>query len=540
MADLSNADLPQRLAEGLEGWRRAVGESHVIVDESALEAAATATFATTQRASAIVQPADRPQLERCLEIANTHRVPVYPVSCGKNWGYGSRVPVQDGSVIFDLGRMNRILEFNEQLAYVTVEPGVTQQQLFDFLAEKNSQMMMSVTGSSPDSSIIGNVVERGIGVGRYCDRWNHVCAMEVLLPTGECIHTGFDRFERAAARHVSRDGVGPWLDGLFTQSRFGIVTRLTMWLYPRPKHFQVFLCWMRDEARLERFIECARTLRLEGTVDSTLAAFNDFRTLTFTRKYPWEAAAGATPLPSELRKTMVRQGRAIRFMALGTLYSPSWAQARAARKRVRQVMRGNVDKLFFVDRTITRIARWIRHPYRWLSGIDLATYMDSMYHRSAYLGFPIDEGIASMYWRKKTPTPPAPQDLDRDRCGVVFFGEVVPCEGRHVVRAVHLIEETILEHGFEPVVNLSAITERTIHIVTVILYDREEPGEDGRAAACHDDVVSKLAAEGYLPYRLGVNSMQSLPPARDDFDKLIRSLRETLDPNNILAPGRYE
>ena len=29
--------------------------------------------------------------------------------------------------------MNRIVEFSEELAYVTVEPGVTQQQLYDFL-----------------------------------------------------------------------------------------------------------------------------------------------------------------------------------------------------------------------------------------------------------------------------------------------------------------------------------------------------------------------------------------------------------------------
>jgi 4-cresol dehydrogenase (hydroxylating) len=339
---------------------------------------------------------------------------------------------------------------------------------------------------------------------------------------------------------VSRDGVGPWLDGLFTQSRLGIVTRLTMWLYPRPKHFQTFLGWISNEAQLGRAIDAARTLRLEGTVDSTLAAFNDFRTLTFTHRYPWDETAGATPLPEPLRLKLLRKSKAARWMILGTLDAPSWAQARADRRRVRRVLRGNVDKLVFIDGLVARIGRWIRRPYQWLTGIDLAVMMDSLYYRSACLGYPTDEGIASTYWRKKTPTPEPPQDPDRDRCGIVFLGEVVPCEGRHVQRVVRMIEETAPAHGFEPVINLSAITERTIHVIAALLYDRDTPGEDERAAACHDELAEKLAAEGYLPYRLGIHSMQSLPPSADDYNRLMQTLREALDPNNILAPGRYE
>ena len=37
---------------------------------------------------------------------------LHPVSSGKNWGYGSRVPTSDG-VSLDLGRLNRILDFDQ-------------------------------------------------------------------------------------------------------------------------------------------------------------------------------------------------------------------------------------------------------------------------------------------------------------------------------------------------------------------------------------------------------------------------------------------
>ena len=36
----------------------------------------------------------------------------------------------------ELKKMNKIIDFNEELGYVTIEPGVTQQQLYEFLQEK--------------------------------------------------------------------------------------------------------------------------------------------------------------------------------------------------------------------------------------------------------------------------------------------------------------------------------------------------------------------------------------------------------------------
>lgn len=105
-----------------------------------------------------------------------------------------------------LAHLNRIVDYNEQLAYVTVEPGVTQRQLFEYLQSQKSKLFMSATGSTPDSSLIGNILERGLGEGPYGDRFNYVCGLEVVLPTGECIHTGFGRFANAQAARVNRCG----------------------------------------------------------------------------------------------------------------------------------------------------------------------------------------------------------------------------------------------------------------------------------------------------------------------------------------------
>ena len=183
-----------QLTLSLRHWEQLLGSEFVQTDSSALRTAETATFATSQRVPAILRPGSREQVQECLRIANRFGTPLYPISSGKNWGYGSRVPPVDGCAILDLSRLDRIVDFNEELGYVTVEPGVTQARLHQFLRDRQSRLWMDATGSSPDCSLIGNAMERGFGHTPYGDHFAHVCGLEVVLPTGEVIETGSARF----------------------------------------------------------------------------------------------------------------------------------------------------------------------------------------------------------------------------------------------------------------------------------------------------------------------------------------------------------
>src|SRR6266702_981913 len=136
------------LMSTLKAWRNILGSENVLTNEPTLEAARTATFFTTQSVPAVIRPSNRVEVQECVRIANRYKTPIYPISTGKNWGYGSRVPVEDGCVIMDLGRLNRIVDYDEKLAYATVEPGVTIRQLYEFLREKKSTLRMSITGST--------------------------------------------------------------------------------------------------------------------------------------------------------------------------------------------------------------------------------------------------------------------------------------------------------------------------------------------------------------------------------------------------------
>jgi 4-cresol dehydrogenase (hydroxylating) len=53
-------------------------------------------------------------------------------------------------------------------------------------------------------------------------------------------------------------------------------------------------------------------------------------------------------------------------------------------------------------------------------------------------------------------------------------------------------------------------------------------------------VLKLFTQAAYIPYQLETQSMNSLLPVQDDYGKLISTLKQGLDSNNILAPGRYD
>lgn len=524
------------LTRALEAWRGIVGAEHVLTDPATLSAAGTATFATANRVPAIIRPGDREEVRACVRVANEYRTPIYPVSTGKNWGYGSRVPPADGCVLMELHRLDRITGYDERLAYVTVEPGVTFRKLHAFLLDRGSNLMLSVTGSTPDSSPLGNALERGAGSGPYVDRANYVCGFEVVLPTGEFVHTGFGRFEGAKAAKLHRWGVGPYLDGLFAQSNLGVVTEMTMWLAPTPDYFQSCFFGIEDAARLPGLIDALQELQLRGLFRAGLTVRNDFNVLVRMQQYPWEALGGAMPMPPELLERM-RKGFwrdawwSSLWVGWAEMHHASRQQGLAERKIIEESLGEKVDRLAFIDAEGAELSRWNE------GSREMATKYFGR-DDGGNLGVPGDENVRSAYWRKKSPVPDD-MDPDRDRCGVIFCVPAVPFEGHHVRAALEIIEEDLAEHGFEPILIVGCISERVVYINVDITYDREVEGEDEKALECHDALLGRLIESGYFPYRLGIESVRLLPEPDDDTGKLLAALKKALDPNNILAPGRY-
>ena len=75
-------------------------------------------------ASAVVAPRSVTDVQTIVKAANEHHVPLWPISIGRNSGYGGAAPRVSGSVVINMGKhMNKILEVNVEGAYCLVEPG---------------------------------------------------------------------------------------------------------------------------------------------------------------------------------------------------------------------------------------------------------------------------------------------------------------------------------------------------------------------------------------------------------------------------------
>lgn len=530
--------MPRRVTDAsLSFFAEVVGPENVITDSRTLSSAETATFATKRSIPAIIRPGSRDEVRECLRVANRTRTLVYPVSGGKNWGYGSRVPTSDGCVLLDLGRMNRILDFNEDLGYVTVEPGVTQAQLIDFLRDRKSSLWMDATGASPYSSLIGNTVERGFGHTPYGDHFAHVSGLEVVLPQGDVIETGFGRYPDAHATPLYKWGVGPSLDGIFSQSNFGVVTRMSIWLMPAPDYFQAYYFRVEREELLPAVIDALRPLRMNNTIRSSSHIGNDYKVISALEQYPWDAMGGKTPLAGKQMEELRTALRIGPWNGSGALYGTQ-AQVKEARRLLREALKGRATHLEFLDDRKLAMASKFAGVYEKISGWNLKRTLAVLKPVYGLMkGIPTDQPLASTYWRKRTP-PPAPMDPDRDGCGLLWCSPVAPNTGEHAARITQIATNLVLQHSYEPAISLTVLTDRTLSCIISIVFDRDVPGEDERALACYHDLLDKLAAAGYYSYRLSVGAMEAMGTS-GSYIELLQTLKRALDPAGILAPGRY-
>src|SRR5262245_52643404 len=167
---------------------------------------------------AVLYPESALEVQNVVRVANTHHIALYSISTGKNWGMGSGQPTE-GGVVVDLGRMTAIRAIDVAERYAIVEPGVTQHAFSEALA--STACIANFTASAAETSVVGNLLDKGIGVHRH--RVDDLLGIEVVTGCGDLVRVGgYWPMGRAAFHFPS--GLGPTLTPLFLQSNFGIVT----------------------------------------------------------------------------------------------------------------------------------------------------------------------------------------------------------------------------------------------------------------------------------------------------------------------------
>lgn len=133
---------------------------------------------------AIVQPANEEELVRLVTWAHQDCLPLVPRGKGSS-GYGGIIPLKKGIVV-DFYRMKEVLKIDPETEIVTVQPGITWEQLDRHLKKQGLTIRLYPT-SYPSSSAGGWLDQGGAGIGSYEYGWfdENVVRARVVMPDGQ-------------------------------------------------------------------------------------------------------------------------------------------------------------------------------------------------------------------------------------------------------------------------------------------------------------------------------------------------------------------
>lgn len=529
------------VSEAIEAWRRDLGVDAVEGDAEVLRQYARSCCGTEREIIAVLKPRSTDEVQRIVETANRFKTALYPVSCGKQWGMGSKLPVQEAAAIVDLSGMNRIHEVNGQYGYAVVEPGVTQGQLLDYIKSRRLRLMLNVTGSTSDTSLIGNALDRGVGY--FDSRVGEISNMEIVLGNGRCIRTGFGHFDGVQTGNLYPHGVGPSLDGIFTQGNFGIVTSACIDLMPVQDQHMAVMIKIKSEAQLPRLIDALVDLRSRNVITTVAHIGNRERSYMTMAPLLYEQLLkkGSEPGAStrqEAEQMLERAGFGPWSASIGVLGSK--AQLQLAKREIRKTV-GRFAKVMFLSDLLVDRARTACRSLKFIpffqEQLMLLNAVEPLYALTR--GEATDETIKALYWAADDLDSLNNPDPDKSNSGILFCLPIIPADGEVVRDVIDHTVQVFAKYGFRAAVTVNLISPKAFEGVISLSFNRNDEERGRKAHVCIQEIEAWYMSQGYPPYRVGINSMHQVLDENDAYWQTVRDLKQSLDPNEIIAPGRY-
>ncbi|EKG15142.1 FAD-linked oxidase [Macrophomina phaseolina MS6] len=475
-------------------------------------------------ASAFVCPRSVDEVQHVVRVAGDFGIPIWPTSLGRNLGYGGAAPRVRGSVVLNLGKhMNRILEVDVEGAYALVEPGVTFEQLHNYLVERKLRDKLWV--DVPDlggGSILGNTLERGVGYTPYGDHFMTHSGLEVVLANGELLRTGMGalpapKSETKGATKLHEEpgnkcwqlfpyGFGPYNDGLFSQSNLGIVTKLGLTLMPAPGGYQSYLITIPKDEDLRKAVEVIRPLRLNMIMQNvpTLryvlldAGFHGHKSDYTSSEEPIDEA-GIDAISKKLSLG--------RWNFYGALYGPE--EIRNAHWRlIKEAFSAIAGAQFFFPE-------------------DIKEYCVLHNRHNVLQGIPSYEELRWVDW--------LPNGAH------IAFSPISKISGDDAMRQFTLVKQRCHAAGFD-YMGTFTVGLREMHHIVEIVFNRKDPAQRRKAEKLIRDLIAECAALGWGEYRTHLAFMDQIAETYNWNDNAQMRFNETiknaLDPKGILAPGK--
>ncbi len=455
-------------------------------------------------ASAAVAPSSVEEVQAIVRLANEHKTPLWPVSRGKNLGYGANAPRMAGSMVLDLGRMTKIHDLDTDLGCCVIEPGVSFFDLYDHLQREKAPLWMSVPGNAW-GSVLGNALEHGMGYTPYGQHARNLCGLEVVLPDGDLLRTGMGAMEGAHAAHLFPLSFGPDWTHMFTQSNMGVVTKAGLWLQPAPET-SLQLTWdIPNEEDIGWVVDTVTPLKLSGVIDQNvfIPSWLGKIVLKGQRKDFWDKPGA---MPEWRVQELLKEHKLGYWQVQVRLYGDE--SLNKARAEI-------IKKAFAVHLNAPAQEVW------WRTG-------DPLNQFDPTLGVPSAVALQMGDWVG-------------GRGAHMGFSPVVPAHSKHVLGQLKRSRKIIADHDVDFYASFT-ISGRSANNINMLMYDRDNPAQVDGIKTLFNALIAETAAAGYGEYRTHLGWMDAV---NDTYDfnnhaqrRLNEKLKDAIDPNGILAPGK--
>jgi FAD/FMN-containing dehydrogenase len=488
-------------------------------------------------ASAAVAPSATEEVQAVVRIANRYGIPLYTISTGRNLGYGGSAPAYSGSVVVDLKRMNRIIEVNDRNHHAIVEPGVSYFDLYQYIQERGLKVWIDC----PDpgwGSLIGNALDHGVGYTRskFRNHFDAHCGMEVVLANGEILRTGMGALPKATTWQQFKMGFGPVIDGMFSQSNFGIVTKMGFWLMPQPEAFLLGSVFAPRYDDLHSLIDTLNYIENSGLSTGLPQLASPLLGVGDVEQQIDMFLQGPSKLASEHRALIA--GTRIGYSAALERYGldnhiPYW-QLELAFYGPPKVVAAQWDAVCELASKAIKNVSFKADPIR---SIPLTEAQKARVHVQQ-VGIPNLEIFA---FGARSPGNPHPTS------GHMWFSPVIPRSGEAIIEANRVFDEaaTTLDLpiiGIKPFSLPFGLYERAfLYIVGFPVM--EDPQQNQAFVKAFRELIRIGAEHGWGEYRTPVIFQDQVQGVYSYNDNVLRRFHETVkdavDPKGILSPGRY-
>lgn len=485
----------------------------------------------------VVKIAHAYEVGALIELACERGVALWPISGGRNFGYGTSLPVQSGALIVDLSGLKDI-QFHAASHTVTIEAGVTQADLLDFLTRSKLAYLVPTTGAGPHGSLVGNALDGGYGMTPVSDHFDGLTNFQGYWGNG---HAMSDSLAELAGPDMARRwsaGTGLNVRSLLRQSNLGIVTAATLQLAPKQPHSRMVVIQWESERAFEAGQVALAELKEIIPAMTAVLSVNKERT---------QAANGQFALRNPSAPSWTNPAMPVKqeFTSLATIFGPEHTTAGACKDLKRHLKGARVlclsrNQLATLGKLASKVPAALLARFEGLNF--LHQKVSSLASTIALLDGEPSHEFLKLAYAAQNPAPAMHVDSNpaKDNQGILWFAPLVPLTETGVREGLSLIRGILDNHGFDALMGLTIRNSRT-GIATIPLIFEKTAENAQRAHACYKELVATCAHAGMPPYRLNIESMAAVASLRvqGDHKRLHAQLKAALDPCNIIAPGRY-